>query len=42
MIGLGDIKKKTEEAVDKTKDVTKEAGGEVKKTGEKAKDAVTK
>jgi uncharacterized protein YjbJ (UPF0337 family) len=28
--------------VDKTKDVAEQAGGEVKKAGEKAKDTVTK
>lgn len=42
MVGLDDLKKKSKEAVDKTKDVTEEAGGAAKKTGEKAKDTVTK
>jgi hypothetical protein len=42
MVGLDDMKKKAAEAVDKTKDVTGDAGGEVKKVGEKAKDVVEK
>jgi hypothetical protein len=42
MVGLDDIKKKAEEAVDKTKDVAGQAGEEVKKAGETGKDVVEK
>jgi hypothetical protein len=42
MVGLDDIKKKAEEAVDKTKDVAGQAGEEAKKAGDKAKDVVEK
>jgi hypothetical protein len=42
MIGLDYIKKKAEEAVDKTKDVAGQAGEEAKKAGDKAKDVVEK
>ena len=42
MVGLDDIKKEAEEAIDKTKDIAEQAGEEVKKEGEKAKDVCIK